>query len=78
MMQLFKARQDAIRDKAAKRLRRVDDVDVLDWAETTINAFHFQLDAFRRNKDLVSATELHTYLSTLQGAVDVLEARTTN
>lgn len=77
-MGLFKARQDTIRDKAAKRLRRVDDVDVVDWAESAINSFHFQLDAFRRSKDAVTTQQLHDSLSTIQGAVDVLEERTTN
>lgn len=77
-MSLFKAKTDTTRDKAAKRLRRVSDVEVLDWAESAINAFHFQLDAYRRNPDAVATKELHTSLSTLQGAVDVLDERTMN
>ena len=77
-MKLFKAKTDTTRDKAAKRLRRVSESEVIDWAESAINAFHFQLDAFRRNQDEAGVQELRTSLSTLQGAVDVLDERTTN
>lgn len=77
-MQLFKANKDTIRDKARKRLEKVGTTETLRWAESAIDAFHYQLDAYRRNPEAVAIEELHASLSTLQGAVDALDTRTTN
>jgi UDP-glucose 6-dehydrogenase len=77
-MSFFKPNTDNIRAKAKKRLEKVAVADVLNWSESAIDAFHYQLDAYRRNPEAVAVEELHNSLSTLQGAVDALETRTTN
>lgn len=68
-------REDSVRQRAAKRLRKVSTHEVLTWAETAVNGFHMNLDAYRLRADQAAFEELRKAVSMLRGAVDVLEER---
>jgi uncharacterized protein YlxW (UPF0749 family) len=68
-------REDSVRQRAAKRLRQVSTHEVLTWAETAVNGFHQNLDAYRNRADQAAFEELRKAVSMLRGAVDVLEDR---
>ena len=67
--------QDSVRAKAATRLGKVSNLEVLNWSEQAVNGFHRALDAYRTKGDPVALEECRKAVSMLAGAVDVLESR---
>lgn len=66
---------DSVRAKAAKRLGRVQTVEILNWADMAGTGVAKALDDFRRVGDPLSLQEAQDGVSALAGAIDALLAR---
>lgn len=66
---------DPIRAKAAERLSRLGNPDILNWADQAGTGIAKALDDYRRLGDFGSLQEAEDALSALAGVVDVLKRR---
>lgn len=66
---------DSVREKASSRLKQVGDFEVVNWAEQAVNVCHANLDAYRRTREGAALDEARKAVSSLAGALDVLETR---
>lgn len=74
-MRFLGQERDSVRSKAIKRLRRLPEIEILNWSDQAVNSLHQSLDAYRRERDGAALEEARQAVSMLAGVVDILEAR---
>lgn len=80
-MSLLKARPtyptDNVREKVAKRVARLSEAEILDWADVTGSAIARTLREYQRSHEPELLQEAREAISALQGVIDTLSARET-
>lgn len=66
---------DDVREKVAKRVSRLSEGELLDWADVAGSGIARNLRDFQRNHDLSLLIEARDAVSALQGVIDTLADR---
>lgn len=66
---------DNVREKVAKRVSRLAESELIDWADVAGSGIARNLRDFQRSHDLSLLTEARDAVSALQGVIDTLADR---